>query len=186
MNREELRAYNAAYRAANREKIRTRDATWQKNNVEKMRTSQEKYRAANLDKRRSAHARWYKNTKEKHIAKSMVYNRLHPEILRASGARWRAAHPDRVNAISARRRAGKIQATPSWADVGRINNIYREATYLRLHVDHVIPLKHPLVCGLHVPDNLQLLTPHENATKYNKVDLNNATLGIRAEIAGQE
>lgn len=36
-------------------------------------------------------------------------------------------------------------------------------------VDHIIPLKHELVCGLHVPCNLQYLTPKQNRDKGSKI-----------------
>lgn len=37
-----------------------------------------------------------------------------------------------------------------------------------LEVDHIIPIKHDKICGLHVPWNLQMLTRSENARKNNK------------------
>jgi hypothetical protein len=39
-----------------------------------------------------------------------------------------------------------------------------------LHVDHAIPVDHPLVCGLTVSWNLQILLRHENIRKANTCD----------------
>jgi len=57
--------------------------------------------------------------------------------------------------------------TPKWADLNKIRAIYRKAVDLKLQVDHIIPLRSELVCGLHCEDNLQLLTAEANQTKRN-------------------
>lgn len=73
-----------------------------------------------------------------------------------------------------KRRASKLNATPSWVDHKKINMIYEKArwlesiTGLKYHVDHVIPLKGKNVCGLHIWENLQLLEASINLSKGNK------------------
>lgn len=71
-------------------------------------------------------------------------------------------------ANNAKRRALVKQATPSWADLAEIQNVYLEAQYLQMHVDHIIPLRGKFVCGLHVWENLQLLSAKDNLSKGNK------------------
>lgn len=57
-----------------------------------------------------------------------------------------------------------------WGDKEEIRNIYVEAAYHQMQVDHIVPLISDVVCGLHVEDNLQLLTPAENQSKGNRFD----------------
>lgn len=62
---------------------------------------------------------------------------------------------------------------PTWANREHIKQIYikaRELTILtgiKHEVDHIIPSNHPLVCGLHVENNLQILTEEANIQKGN-------------------
>lgn len=71
---------------------------------------------------------------------------------------------------SAMRRALKRQATPPWLTAdhrNQIRDMYRRAGETNMHVDHIVPLINESVCGLHVPWNLQLLTPTDNLRKNN-------------------
>lgn len=82
-------------------------------------------------------------------------------------ANYRKGNLQRYAAHEARRRAMKLRATPVWADLEKIQAFYDEARRLGVQVDHIVPLRSPIVCGLHVEHNLQLLTKLENCTKNN-------------------
>lgn len=91
-------------------------------------------------------------------------------------ATWESENRDRVRATSAKRRAAVRKACPSWVDHDALRAVYSRADSLTAktgdvhHVDHIIPLVHPDVCGLHVPANLQVLTSDENYRKGNAFD----------------
>lgn len=74
-------------------------------------------------------------------------------------------------------RAKKFNALPIWSkspkNARKILKIYIEAQNRNLtsktkwQVDHIIPLYHPLVCGLHCAENLQILSKQVNEAKSN-------------------
>ena len=83
-------------------------------------------------------------------------------------ARCVSKNPELYRAIANHRRRKVRDATPKWVDKGALKNIYLQAQLLKLTVDHIIPINHPEVCGLHIPINLQLLTLKENTMKSNQ------------------
>lgn len=68
--------------------------------------------------------------------------------------------------IQARYKASKIKATPAWANLGLIKEIYDNCPS-GCHVDHIIPLQGKYICGLHVENNLQYLPSKDNVAKNN-------------------
>ena len=83
----------------------------------------------------------------------------------------------RKQARRARKRHDRRRATPPWYEGKEINRLYKNAgirtdfTGIPHVVDHIIPLNHPHVCGLHCLANLQVISDSENSIKSNKFSL---------------
>jgi hypothetical protein len=141
----------------NKEAYHSLSAQWAANNPERRkeinRNSAKKAYAANPRKYREMATSW---------------RNCHLKLSRDRTRRWQKNNPGVVNFHNKCRQALKMQAMPKWADKEKIKQIYLEAKRLGLVVDHIIPLKSKYVCGLHVENNLQLLTATENARKGNK------------------
>lgn len=86
------------------------------------------------------------------------------------GREYSKKNKGKRSANTSSRRATKIKAEPPWLSEEHkleIERIYKrcKAGY---HVDHIVPLKSKLVCGLHVPWNLQHLKKDLNLSKGNR------------------
>lgn len=129
-----------------------RKDAWRLKNKDHHNLKSREWTAKNPEKRKQICSTHYHKNKETYALYRLWYNRMHKE---------------KRNLHTALRRKRARQATPIWADLELIKDAYIEAAYHGLEVDHIIPLKHPKVCGLHVWDNLQLLTKTENCKKSN-------------------
>jgi 5-methylcytosine-specific restriction endonuclease McrA len=121
----------------------------------------------------------YERLKESRQKQALDYYRRNQERAKARMLKFQKDNKHLFCANSAKRRASKRQASPNWLsedDRWLIKEIYETAlartklTKIEWHVDHIVPLKHDLVCGLHVPWNLQVITASENISKHNRFE----------------
>jgi hypothetical protein len=97
----------------------------------------------------------------------VILNRTNHIKYKIRVRKYISTHIHEYAARNAKRRATKLRATPIWADLERIKQIYKERPE-GYHVDHIVPLQGKLACGLHCEFNLQYLTASDNIIKGNR------------------
>ena len=188
------KAYKAAWYQKNKERLA---AQARENPSEKARAYRAKWYQENKERISRQAAARYRENRDAILAKAKAeyaavretkiaiekarYAALSPEKKQAKIAR--ASQRDKANPAQARvrcslRRKRHQSATPSWLTKEQkraIKAVYAaaiqatEATGILYHVDHIVPLANPAVCGLHVPWNLRILSASENIEKGNRV-----------------
>lgn len=131
------------------------------------------YRQANKEAIAERKKAYYEANKETIAAKTKVYYEVNKEAKLEYQSAYKKANPHLINALNAKRKARKLQATPAWADPEAIKGMYELAalfncTGMNIHVDHIVPLISDTVCGLHCEANLQLLPASDNMSKGNR------------------
>ena len=118
---------------------------------------------------------WYQANRDAVIARA----KTRPiEKLREYRNTWKENNIVQVRADTKARRRKHREATPPWLtrkQKTEIRQLYQIAITMtkttgeQYVVDHIVPLRSPDVCGLHVPWNLRVITQEENLKKLNKL-----------------
>jgi 5-methylcytosine-specific restriction endonuclease McrA len=167
-DKDKQKEYAYRYWRENKDRESERIKKWRLENKEEYKEKQKAYRLKNAEKLNEQKREYYIRTKNIKAIYAKKYAEKNPHI---------------INKTSAKRRAARLNRTPSWLtkdDLWIINEIY-ELAILRTkvlgvmwHVDHIIPLQGKLVSGLHVPSNLQVILGAANHTKNNKYEIEHA------------
>jgi len=147
-------------------------AIYYQNNKEKVKARSKKTRINNKQELKKYFKEYAENNREKIAEYQKEYRIKNNEKTKE----YRQTHIAEYNAHTMNRQARKLQATVSYSDSKAIKRIYRTAHILskmigrKMQVDHIIPLKNNLVCGLHHENNLQIISAERNRIKKNKFE----------------
>lgn len=124
---------------------------------------------------KAAGKRYYEKNRAVVIARSVSRPAEEKRRLRAE---YKDRNVDVVRADTSIRKRRHREATPKWItakEKQQMRDLYVQARNLsqitgeRYVVDHIVPLRSDVVCGLHVPWNLRVITQDENLKKSNKL-----------------
>ena len=165
-NRNHYVAYNKQYR---------------KDNSESIKKQRETYTLAHKEEKAAYDKKYNKKNKDLIAAYNRAYEKKNKEKIRIRRRAYLQNNQEKKNAKNAEYRTNKLQRIPSWANLTAIKEIYIDCSEINLAaklagctekfvVDHIIPLQAKRVSGLHVENNLQIITNYENCSKNNKFD----------------
>jgi hypothetical protein len=120
----------------------------------------------------------YMQTRESRLDYQKKYQENNNQKITRYLKSWYKLNKVKALALSNKRRARKISATPKWLTTDDFKLMEIEYALSKwcssvmgeqYEVDHIVPLQGKNVCGLHVPWNLQVLPKRLNRLKSNRL-----------------
>lgn len=162
----------------NKEKRKKSVKLWRSKNKDHIKEYKKEYEKAHPEQKSNDGKRYRAKSREKIAEKRKIYDLQNKERKRLYDKEYRSKNKPRLSANKRNRELRKSESSPKWLtkfDLDYIKHIYIQSKELekldgiKRHVDHIVPLISDLVCGLHVPWNLQILPASENMSKKNKI-----------------
>lgn len=134
--------------------------------------------ANNKEEARVKRKQSYIKNKEKIILQTSLWAKNNLERVKIIKNNWKKRNIGVVNSATAKRRALKFLAQPNWLTkqekqfIGHYYTVAKNMEKLydeKYNVDHIVPLGGKIVCGLHVPWNLRVITSGLNKNKSNRL-----------------
>ena len=125
---------------------------------------------------------WYQDNREQVIAAASTRP---AHVKREYQTAWKERNLVWVRADTKARRRKHREATPPWLSrqqKAQTRELYKVAITMskttgeQYVVDHIYPLRSDVVCGLHVPWNLRIITQQQNLEKSNALPPDNMAL----------
>ena len=125
---------------------------------------------------------WGRDNRERNIKRARDWEAADPKRREAGFKRladFAKKNPDRMRTVNIyhnrSRFARKRKAQPVWASKFIMSEFYDASRLRTLHtgikwnVDHIVPLRSKIVCGLHVEHNMRVIPAYENNKKSNRL-----------------
>lgn len=176
-HRERVLEQQKRYRENNPDKVKEKQKRYLENNREKAQENRKRWTDTNIEKVREQNRLNSLKNRKKINARRRERRKTDP-IYKAKCDQWSKDNLDKRSFSGAKRRAAKLNATPKWLtsqdwiDIKRyykVSQFLTKRTGIKYVVDHIHPLQGGIVCGLHVPWNLQVITDSENTSKGNRI-----------------
>lgn len=166
-------ARSRAYYEANKEKVLKQKRQYQKENFASVSIAKKRWNAENAERVSAMRkARRIKNL-EREIKYQRIYREMHREKILSYASEYAKRNKLKRALNQIKRQAMRLMATPAWANQDAMLLEYKLAEWCtkvtgeQYHVDHIVPLRSKIVCGLHCESNLQVITRQENCRKSN-------------------
>lgn len=165
----------AQYREKYKDRVKQQHLNWYAKYKTQIIEQHRCYRARNEEKIYQLHKRYRSKNDDKCKAANAEWRAANADYHRENARQWSKNNPARKRVHNSKRRGASMEATPPWANIDAMQSVYEMARSLALstgiehHVDHIVPLQHKIVCGLHCEHNLQAIPAVDNLRKNNRV-----------------
>jgi len=124
--------------------------------------------------KKAAHKANYALNRKSILANNKAWRKNNPNKAREIDERHRLKHPEKFAAKTAKRRylynASSINLNQGQKVEIEYLYMYNKIMPGAWDVDHIVPLNGETICGLHIPENLQVISHKENRMKTNKLE----------------